>query len=250
MEGIQRSVDTLVNRLCWHFGTEIADQFKFGSYTRGTILPRCMDAGSDVDYMIVFADPRFRPQTYLNRLRQFVEARYSRSEIAQSHPTIILNLNHIRFELVPAIRDAWGGLHIPAPASDYQDWLATDPNGFNANLTVANQRHNSLIKPVVRVAKYWNVSAGKPFASYDLEQRIVGLSFPVLTFISEQRLSAYFYGVIDGLTVPWDAPAWKRNAVERAKTYVRQAQENAQFNNHAEAERCMQRLLPLPPCGG
>lgn len=58
--------------------------------TRNTILPRYMDSHSDVDYMVVFKDSGFRPQTYLERLRRFVERNYTRSQIKQSHPTIQL----------------------------------------------------------------------------------------------------------------------------------------------------------------
>ena len=90
-----------------------------------------MDANSDVDYMFVFKNDWSKPQTFLNRIRRFVEQCYSTSEIAQSNPTIVLNLNHIRFELVPAVQGLFGNLQIPAKASDYNEWLGTDPTGFN-----------------------------------------------------------------------------------------------------------------------
>ena len=132
-----------------------------------------MDANSDVDYMIVIADSSFRPHTYLDRLRRFVECYYSRSEISQSNPTIVLSLNHFRFELVPAIDDWISGLQIPAKASDFQNWVETDPTGFNQELTKANKSHDYLIKPLIRVVKYWNSKNGYPFDSYLLEQDIV-----------------------------------------------------------------------------
>src|SRR5690606_40140815 len=58
--------------------------------SRGTILPRSMDEQSDIDYMVVFSDGSATPQTYLNRLKTFVEKRYGSSEIYQSSPTIVL----------------------------------------------------------------------------------------------------------------------------------------------------------------
>jgi hypothetical protein len=64
-----------------------------------------MDEKSDIDYMVVFSDRDYQPQTYLDRLRRFTEYYYQKSEIKQSHPTIQLELNHIRFELVPAVKD-------------------------------------------------------------------------------------------------------------------------------------------------
>lgn len=63
-ESIERSLDVLRVRLREHFGAgrstanPVNRHFAFGSYTRGTILPRNMDPQSDVDYMIVFSDSR------------------------------------------------------------------------------------------------------------------------------------------------------------------------------------------------
>lgn len=103
---IRRSIANLQTKLANEFHGELADHFIFGSYSRGTILPRFMDERSDIDYMVVFKDGSLRPQSYLSRLRRFVERNYTRSEIYQSNPTVVLALNHINFELVPAI-DSW-----------------------------------------------------------------------------------------------------------------------------------------------
>lgn len=102
-ESIKKSISTLETRLKNWFGSAVIESFKFGSYTRGTILPRKVDSDSDIDYMVVFDNSNnYNPQTYLNRLKSFVENYYSTSEIHQSSPTIVLKLNHIKFELVPA----------------------------------------------------------------------------------------------------------------------------------------------------
>jgi tRNA nucleotidyltransferase (CCA-adding enzyme) len=106
---INTSISTLQTRLNSYFGTDLTNHFRFGSSTRGTILPRKMDADSDIDYMIVFKEGGFTPQTYLNRLRKFVDTYYSTSEVKQSSPTITLELNHIKFDLVPALSNVWGG---------------------------------------------------------------------------------------------------------------------------------------------
>jgi hypothetical protein len=147
---IQKSISNLETRLKNHFGSQRADSFIFGSYSRGTILPRSMDAHSDVDYMVIFSDTGLRPQSYLDRLRSFAVQNYQRSDIAQSNPTIVLDLNHIRFELVPAVKDWLGYLQIPARANDYNDWINTNPTDFNEKLVSVNQANGNLIKPLVR----------------------------------------------------------------------------------------------------
>lgn len=242
---IQRSVATLNTRLQEYFGNDINRTLVFGSYSRGTILPRSMDTYSDVDIMVVFADGSYRPQTYLDQLRRFASFRYPSSEITQSNPTIVLSLNHIRFELVPATESWFSGLQIPAPASDYHDWIQTDPTGFNQELTQANQAHSNLIKPLVRVMKYWNAKAGYPFESYGLEQAIVRHGFFFLGLLSSgQQLKDYFFDFVEGLSAGWGEPQSKQNAVNRLKQIAAQAKTLESSGNVAAAEAIIAKLLP------
>ncbi|WP_420869656.1 SMODS domain-containing nucleotidyltransferase [Cohnella ginsengisoli] len=53
---ITTSISTLSKRLQTYFGSSISAHFVFGSYTRGTILPRKADEESDIDIMVVFND--------------------------------------------------------------------------------------------------------------------------------------------------------------------------------------------------
>lgn len=243
-ESIRRSVATLQNRLNQYFGTDIIQQLIFGSYSRVTILPRSMDTNSDVDYMVVFTDSSSRPQTYLNRLRRFVEQYYARSEITQSNPTIVLSLNHIKFELVPAINHWLSGLQIPAKASAYDDWMDTDPTGFNRELSNANQANGNQIKPLVRVMKYWNARSGYPFESYALEQDIVRHSFGFFGLLGGQQLKDYFYDYIDDMSEGLFAPKYKQEAVARARQLVSQAKLEERQDYPVTAEGTIKRLLP------
>ena len=60
---ITTSIITLQSRMALHFDSGvIAQHFRFGSSTRGTILPRSMDEQSDIDYMVVFSDGSATPQ--------------------------------------------------------------------------------------------------------------------------------------------------------------------------------------------
>ena len=124
---ISVSLSTLAARLNAYFGSNVKEHFAFGSYPRVTILPRKADEHSDVDYMVVFstASGQKKPQTYLENLKSFANAKYSTSEIYKSHPTLVLSLNHIKFELVPAIFNY--GYMIPSPSSSWEEWTYTDP---------------------------------------------------------------------------------------------------------------------------
>jgi predicted nucleotidyltransferase len=241
---VQRSIAALQRRLDEYFETELSDHFVFGSYSRGTILPRLMDPQSDVDYMVVFSDDGLRPQSYLDRLRRFAGARYSRSEITQSHPTVVLNLNHIRFELVPAINHWWGGLQIPAKDSGYQSWQQTDPKDFNNTLTNANQAHANLIKPLVRIMKYWNVKAGSPFESYALEKTIANHYYGFFGLLASQNIKDYFFQIVDAVDVGLFAPQWKHDAVARLKLNVDRARRLEQSGQIIQAEALTGQILP------
>lgn len=241
---VQRSITALQTRLTNHFGNRIGQHFVFGSYSRGTILPRSMDPQSDVDYMVVFADTGLQPQSYLDRLRRFAEVQYVRSEVAQSHPTVVLELNHIRFELVPAVQNWFSGLQIPAKGSGYQSWQDTDPNGFNQMLSGANQANGNLIKPLVRVMKYWNATARYPFESYALEQHVAGQGYGLLGLLGSRQLADYFFQAVESLDAGWLAPQWKQESVSRLKQLASLARSQERSGSSIQAEATIKRLLP------
>lgn len=241
---VQRSITALQSRLTNHFGNQIGQHFVFGSYSRGTILPRSMDPQSDVDYMVVFADTGLQPQSYLDRLRRFAEVQYARSEVAQSHPTVVLELNHIRFELVPAVQNWFSGLQIPAKGSGYQNWQDTDPNGFNQTLSGANQANGNLIKPLVRVMKYWNATARYPFESYALEQHVAGQGYGLLGLLGSRQLADYFFQAVESLDAGWSAPQWKQESVSRLKQLASLARSQERSGSSIQAEATIKRLLP------
>lgn len=170
-DSIKTSIDTLKSRLNSYFGSEVKEQFEFGSYTRATILPRKVDEDSDIDYMVVFDNSNnYKPQTFLDKLRRFAEAKYSTSEIYQSSPTMVLELNHIKFELVPAYKSYSGTYYI---SDGNGGWMATYPNDFNTQLTTANNNNSYKIKPLVRLIKEWNVKVNyHDLTSYKIEERI------------------------------------------------------------------------------
>ena len=251
-EKIRRSIATLEARLKNHFNlgltstVRIDKQLIFGSYTRGTNLPRDMDAQSDVDYMIVFNDGSARPQTYIDRLKRFAQSNYSSSEIRQSSPTVVLSLNHISFDLVPAIDTFLFGLQIPAKASSYEDWVSTNPDDINARMSEKNKENSNLIKPLARLAKYWNSKAGYPFESFELEKRILDHGFwSFSSFLGNpQTLWTLFYDFMSNLDVDLFAPQWKTDRIERLKSLLRKIRDSLDSEFYIQAESYAERLLP------
>ena len=237
-KSINTSIATLGARLESWFqvnGDKLQSHFRFGSQTRGTILPRRDDPYSDVDYMVVFEKGGRKPQSYLDRLKKFVEGKYSTSEVYQSSPTIVLELNHIRFELVPALHSFSSTYQIP---SGPNDWQYTSPNDFNATLEDKNKNNSYLIKPTIRLAKIWNAANGYVFNSYLFEKWICDRSF---FFASNQR--DYLFTVFDNLQAT-ETAAWKNERISRAKKLVADIRENESqgYPNLAEADA--KKLIP------
>jgi hypothetical protein len=244
--GIETSKATLHSRLQSYFGSSIREDFEFGSSKRGTILPRRADSKSDVDYMIVFNEEMsVKPQTLLSRLRRFVEVKYSTSEVKQSSPTIVLSLNHIHFELVPAVRQGnttTGTLQIPSPSSDYFDWMATYPYAADQSITDHNGKNSFQSKPLVRLLKFWNAQAdpyGRPFASFEIEQYVTGRSFWLCSSIKD-----YFYDAVESLPAGWDKAVAKRQRIERLKEIVAKAKQLEIDGMPYSAEAEIKKVMP------
>lgn len=244
-DSIRTSISTVQTKLSAYFGNDIKEQFIFGSYTRGTILPRSMDEHSDIDYMVVFKDDGVKPQAYLDRLRRFVEKYYSNSEIKQSHPTIQLKLNHIMFELVPAQKSWWSGYKIPSRKSGVDDWIDTDPNDFNQSLTDKNIEYNSVIKPLIRLMKYWNAQNGYIFDSFSLEKWIVHQTYYGHGLFSKPDLKQCLFQCF-GLLGSSDLSQANANKVNRAKITIERVKLYEMQQQFELAELEIKPLLPDP----
>lgn len=180
-EKIDRSIDALQRNIERYFGNEVAEVMIFGSYTRNTILPRKYDPNSDVDLMVIFdtESRELKPATYRQKLHDLVNSYYPRSYSKKDAPAIKLELNHIMFDLVPAIQEQktwWRPERYYVP--DGQDWVETKPNLVNADLAAANQKYGgNLVRHIVRLCKHWNAAFGYPYRSFELESEIVDMNF-------------------------------------------------------------------------
>lgn len=241
-EKIKVSTDSIKQKISRYFGNDVSKVIIFGSYSRNTILPRKVDEKSDIDIMIVFSDKSYKPQTYLNKLRTFVNHYYHSSDIKQSNPTIVLSLNHIRFELVPTITEYTylEYYKIPSIASDYLDWIETKPNDFNDDLVKINNARYSLIKPLIRVMKYWNAKNGYIFESYLLEKEIVRIH---QTSYFNYNLKGLLFDTFSNLYLPYNSAIYKQNILNKAKTKM-QEYENDEQNYPNLALSALKEVIP------
>jgi len=131
-----------------------------------------------------------------------------------------------------------GELQIP---DGYGGWMTTNPNDFNATLETKNKENKSLIKPSIRLFKYWNATAGFPFrSSFEMEKWVCGLSF---WFQTNQK--DYFFAVIDNLNTSPSYPQRVNNEITRAKTIVANVRQYEKDEMPVTAENEIKKLFRL-----
>lgn len=194
----EASLNYLTSMLWAQFQEELEYVQVIGSFDRGTMLNTTVNSDPDVDVLIVFKENKFQPQTYLSKFQRFAEKYYSNSEVFQSHPTIAIEMHHVKFELIPSYLERGvfsNTLKIPAPRSTELKWKESDPSGFKSELKSKNRKNNEMISPLILLLKYWNLINGGLFSSYFFEE------FCVLnrSYLDCTTISQYFYEIINDL---------------------------------------------------
>lgn len=237
---IDTSVGYLMTNIKSYFGNQVVETILFGSYTRGTIIPRKYDSNSDVDIMVVFNTnlyPEKRPNTYRENLKKFVDNKYPRSISTKDLPSVMLILSKIKFDLVPAVKATnWftETLYIP---KDQTNWQSTDPKGFNTELTDANKKYKNIVKPIVRLLKYWNHRNNYPYDSYELEQIVSRMNF------SGDNIETGFYYAIDQLPTSWRSE-FTKSKVTTLRNNKNWIVEYLKRESLTKAKECFHRIIP------
>ncbi len=223
-----------------YFGRDVRESVLFGSYKRDTILPRRYDPNSDVDVLVVFdaTTSSFAPDTYRNQLRRFANSEYPTSSVIKDHPSIVLELSGIKFDLVPC--KTYNGLFSSSfqiPGKD-GSWLDTDPNGFSEALTASNKRFNSIVKPIIRLVKRWNAYENYPYPSFELEKLVAEMYFS-----GDNYQSGFFYA---SRNLPkYGLPEYQQRKVETLSNNIGWVEEYLNRDDQMKAAEVINRILGL-----
>lgn len=245
-ESIKRSIETLESRLLnWSKYSEVIDHRKFGSFAKETILPRWADEYSDVDYMLVFDyyKHQYKAQTYLDWVKDFVASKYKTSDIYQDYPTMVLELDHIKFEISPGIR-IWGNslpyYQIPAPKSTIVEWINTNPFDDIERLAKKNSEEHHYIKRLARVLKYINVKIGRPLRSYRIEEYLI-----TKVFWGDNTFADYFFQAVKDFPY-WEAPSYLQDKIKRFISNANSIKSDDDAGFHQTAENNLAKLIDFP----
>ena len=235
---IKASLAQLEKKLKDYFGTDIKEYIRFGSFTRNTILPRYYDPNSDVDLMVVFNTDGWKkaPGTYRKNILDVVTSAYPNSVSKKDFPAVKLELNHIKFDIVPAYSEEayWSGsksFYIP---DNGDGWRLTVPNDLNDSLASKNQSYgDNIVRNVIRLCKRWNAGAGYPFESYEMEKWILSRFW-----YAGDNLYDKFLSILNDLAYNVSGVSQALGWIKEYKgTWSRNADEQKQFE-------WLQKLLP------
>lgn len=240
-EKIEASVKVIRDKLISEFFDDgLKDVRVFGSFDRGTLLSRKVDESTDVDILVIFDKKKFEAQTYLTKLKKFAQTNYPRSDSYQDHPTIVVELNHITFELVPCIytpEDFWDYecFKIPKRDGDSIDWIETKPDHYKNKIQGYSDTKEILIK-LLLLFKYWNLVNDFPYSTFQVER------FVMSCYDSDEDLLYNFYNVIDNLNYSNGDEQNKIN--KQAKEHIRIIKLLIENNREEYAEMELNILLP------
>jgi predicted nucleotidyltransferase len=241
---IESSLASIKKKLKQEFGDRILSIEIFGSFKRKTILPRLYDKKSDIDLLIVFDHENINvnPSTYRKHLHVFAEQFYPNSISYKSRPSVVIELNHINYDLVPAFVQEEGFFfpsdEVYIPKND-TEWMHTDIHGFSKKLESKNEKYNFNVKRIIRLLKAWNAKVGYPIESYELEQIIAEMNF------SGDNIEQGFFYAIEQLPDEW--------TTEKTALKVDSLKENAELlyealeeEDEREINKYLKKILPMP----
>lgn len=179
---------------------EVSETMVFGSWTRNTILPRKYDESSDIDLMVVFNGNLNNrdPEQCRNLLRNFVASGYPKSYVRKDFPAVKLELNFIKYDLVPAVKDEWTGRYYIPNTSQYSSgWMFTSPKDIDPKLSRINiDIGGNIARNIIRLCKYMNKSTGRTaMSSYELESYVLD-RIQSISYFTPKRTYDYFLEVM------------------------------------------------------
>lgn len=240
---IEASLKNIKKKLEQEFGDRILSIEVFGSFKRKTILPRNYDPRSDIDLLIVFDHDNINvnPSTYRKHLHDFAEQYYPNSISYKSRPSVVIELHHINYDLVPAhLREEgffFTSEEIYIPKND-TDWMHTDVHGFSEKLEEKNEKYDYNVKRIIRLLKAWNAKVNYPITSYKLEQLIADMNF------SGDNIESGFFYAIKKLPDDWYSDKTEEK-VETLKENAENLQEALENEDMASIKKYLRKILPI-----
>ena len=244
----EESIETSTNNLSDNLTNDdnelnVDSTFVNGSYERDTII-RPLD---DVDIFAVLNREEWSdeygllpdPQSVLTKIKNKLNSISDyKDKVTQDRPCVTVKLSDKNFDVLPSFEESYGGYKIPN--YDLESWIYTYPEELTKNLNDCHRNNNYKIKPMVKVAKYWNREENKKrIPSFQIEESMIKY-FNVYSFGNyEEGIRNWFNNAESYLdkskfntSKKYDDSITKLN---KAKEKLNKAKEHIDNNENAEA---------------
>jgi hypothetical protein len=195
-------------------GLDIDSDFLIGAYARHTKTKPLRD----VDILVVLGDRSHlakHPRTILDEVKAILDPHYGADRVCIDRFAVRVDFGVsvvddvsdevVSFDVVPAFTD---GDHYLIPDDVTGEWVKTDPEDHAEKATAANKALEGHWKPLVKMIKKWNDTAGQPVEpSFLVEVMALDLLRPPWTGQTPLLLREFFATAAERISDGWADPA-------------------------------------------
>ena len=163
----------------------VSHTFLTGSYKKKTLI----NPANDIDVFIVlsgYSKYDIKPNTILDKLKKDLQKTYPNTKIKQDKPCIVIEFNHVIFELTPAIEiNNWYGhnnFYIPEMSKNNTWQKVENPRILEEELTEANKRLNQKLNPLIKMMKKCKVKHNWKIPSFEMEKMAITQLYSIDNF--------------------------------------------------------------------
>jgi len=155
----------------------VSHTFLTGSYKKKTLI----NPANDIDVFIVlkgYSENNITPNAILNKLKKDLQKTYPNTTIKQNKPCIVIEFNHVTFELTPAIEieNYWTNdneFYIPEMSKNNTWQKVENPRILEKSLVEANQRLSQKLNPLIKMMKKCKINNNIKAPSFEMEKMAI-----------------------------------------------------------------------------
>jgi predicted nucleotidyltransferase len=196
---------------------EIERDFLTGSYARWTKTKPLKDV--DIFFVLGEKERGYRdkkPNVVLEKFREVLAPKYGEERVSLGRRSVqvdfgvqvvedVTNDQVMSVDVVPAFAS---GSHYEIPDRTTDEWVMTDPEVHAELATKANKAFSGEWKPLVKMIKKWNQTAGKPAKpGFLLEVMALDLFAPPFSGGYPYELKGFFSTAAERIGEVWPDPA-------------------------------------------
>ena len=162
----------------------VSHTFLTGSYKKKTLI----NPANDIDVFVVlsgYTQYDIKPNTILDKLKKDLQKTYPNTTIKQDKPCIVIEFNHVTFELTPAIEILNYGhnsFYIPEMSKNNTWQYVENPRILEESLTQKNQALNQKLNPLIKMMKKCKLKHNLSTPSFEMEKMAINQLYSIDNF--------------------------------------------------------------------